>query len=58
MRAWGFEPCASGFIWVKTNRDGSIFQGTGFTTRKSAVLAVLGKRGRSVRRAADVGEVI
>jgi N6-adenosine-specific RNA methylase IME4 len=58
MHAWGFTPTASGFVWVKTNRDGSIFQGTGFTTRKNAEFCVLGKRGRSVRRAANVSEII
>jgi N6-adenosine-specific RNA methylase IME4 len=58
MKAWGFTPTASGFVWVKTNRDGSLFSGTGFTTRKRCELCVLGKRGRSVRRAADVREVI
>ena len=58
MRAWGFTPTAFGFVWIKTNADGSIFSGTGFTTRKNAEFAVLGKRGRSVRRAADVREVI
>jgi N6-adenosine-specific RNA methylase IME4 len=58
MKAWGFKPTASGFVWVKTNRDGSLFCGTGFTTRKNAEFCILGKRGRSVRRAADVREVI
>jgi N6-adenosine-specific RNA methylase IME4 len=58
MRAWGFKPTASGFVWIKTNRDGSIFTGTGHTTRKNAEFCVLGKRGKSVRRAADVHEVI
>ena len=32
MRAWGFTPTAFGFVWIKTNADGSIFSGTGFTT--------------------------
>jgi N6-adenosine-specific RNA methylase IME4 len=58
MRAWGFQPSASGFVWIKTNRDGSLSFGGGFTTRKNAEFAVLGKRGRSVRRTADVCEVI
>jgi N6-adenosine-specific RNA methylase IME4 len=49
MRAWGFEPTASGFVWIKTNGDGSLHFGGGYTTRKNAEFVVLGKRGRSVR---------
>jgi N6-adenosine-specific RNA methylase IME4 len=58
MRAWGFEPSASGFVWIKLNRDGSPCLGGGFTTRKNAEFCLIGKRGRSVRKAADVREVI
>ena len=58
MRAWGFKPTASGFVWVKIQADGSLCLGGGLTTRKNAEFCVLGKRGRSVRKAADVHEVI
>ena len=58
MKRWGFEPCAIAFTWIKVTADGSIFAGTGFTTRKNAETCILGKRGRSVRRAADVSEII
>jgi N6-adenosine-specific RNA methylase IME4 len=58
MRAWGFQPSGMGFVWIKTNRDGSLFTGTGFTTRKNAEFCLLGRRGRSVRRDASVHEVI
>jgi hypothetical protein len=44
MRAWGFEPTAMGFVWIKLNPLSSphfftprdIFKGGGFTTRKNA----------------------
>lgn len=66
MRAWGFEPSAIGFVWVKLNMRASphfftqkdLFSGGGFTTRKNAEYVVIGKRGRSVRQDAGVQEVI
>lgn len=66
MRAWGFEPTAMGFVWIKLNPNSSphfvtlrdIFSGPGFTTRKNAEFVVIGKRGRSPRIDAGVGEVI
>ncbi len=66
MRAWGFEPTAMGFVWIKLNPSANpafmlqrdIFKGGGFTTRKNAEFVVIGKRGRSVRVDAGVGEVV
>jgi N6-adenosine-specific RNA methylase IME4 len=66
MRAWGFEPTAMGFVWIKLNLRASphffttrdIFSGGGFTTRKNAEYVVIGKRGRSVRIDAGINEVI
>lgn len=66
MKRWRFKPTAMGIVWVKLNRNASpvafrredIFMGGGFTTRKNAEFAVIGKRGRSVRRDAGVREVI
>lgn len=66
MRAWGFEPTAMGFVWIKLNPNASphfftardIFSGGGFTTRKNAEFVVIGKRGKSVRIDAGVNEVI
>lgn len=66
MRAWGFQPTAMGFTWIKLNPNSSrnfftqsdVFSGPGFTTRKNAEFVVFGKRGRSVREDAGVNEVI
>ena len=66
MRAWGFEPTAVGFTWVKLNRNAQklffmqqdIFLGGGFTTRKNAEFCLIGKRGKSLRQSASVREVI
>lgn len=66
MRAWGFEPTAIGFVWVKLNKNANphfftlrdIFMGGGFTTRKNAEFCLIGKRGGSVRVDASVMEPI
>lgn len=66
MKAWGFTPSASGFVWIKTNKrapaeaftERDLFMGGGFTTRKNAEFCLIGKRGRSLRGDAGVPEVI
>lgn len=66
MRAWGFEPTAMGFVWIKLNKNANphfftlrdIFMGGGFTTRKNAEFCIIGKRGPSCRIDAGISEVI
>ena len=69
MRAWGFKPSASGFVWIKLRRnfDAATFNplmetdlhlGLGMTTRKNAEFAILGRRGSARRKAKDVPEVM
>jgi N6-adenosine-specific RNA methylase IME4 len=66
LRAWGFEPTAMGFTWLKLKSNASglfihcddIFTGTGLTTRKNCEFVVIGKRGAPKRMAADVREAI
>ena len=50
MRAWGFIYKTGAFVWVKTNRDGSIYMGMGQYTRSNAELCLLGIRGKGVSR--------
>lgn len=56
MRAWGFEPVAMAFVWVKLNgrwhprwltyiEDAMFFMGMGHTTRQNAEYVILGRRG-------------
>ena len=53
IRAWGFEPTAMGFVWVKLNPkapslwfgERDLFFGPGLTTRKNAEYVVLCRRG-------------
>ena len=66
MRAWGFEPTAMGFVWVKLypNRDPQNFtlralaMGPGHTTRKNAEYVLIGKRGDSLRVDCSVREIV
>ena len=69
MRAWGFEPTAFAFTWVKLLKRedpsapwfyprGGVHCGTGFTTRKNTEVCILGRRGSPRRRDASVFEVI
>lgn len=68
MRAWGFEPTALAFGWVKTrlyenpelflSAATSFHVGMGFTTRKNMELCVLGRRGSPKRLRKDVRELI
>ncbi|HWW46288.1 MAG TPA: MT-A70 family methyltransferase [Xanthobacteraceae bacterium] len=66
FRAWGFKPSGMGFVWVKLNPKASrlffvkqdLAMGGGFTTRKNAEFCLIGKKGRSVRRCANVHEII
>jgi N6-adenosine-specific RNA methylase IME4 len=66
MRAWGFEPTAMGFVWIKLNPNAAtlffserdLFFGPGLTTRKNAEYVILGRRGRPERLAKDVFEII
>lgn len=69
MRAWGFEPVAIAFVWIKTLKsihpqwvgyiDDSIWHmGLGHTTRQNAECCVLGRRGSPVRLSKAVRQVI
>lgn len=67
MRAWGFEPTAIAFVWVKTRKaeDAALFLcgdsfhfGAGYTTRKNTEICILGRRGKPTRLAADVRELL
>ena len=66
IRAWGFEPTAMAFTWVKLNPKASpvlfteddLFFGPGLTTRKNAEFVILCRRGSPKRLAADVFEII
>lgn len=69
MRAWGFEPTAMAFVWLKLNerwhpqwlcymQDAMWFFGQGHTTRQNAEYVVLGRKGSPERRSASVRQII
>lgn len=67
MRAWGYEPTAIAFTWVKTRKHenaalflcpDSFHVGLGYTTRKNAEFCILGRRGAPKRLSKSVRELI
>jgi N6-adenosine-specific RNA methylase IME4 len=59
MRAWGFEPKALLFDWVKQNRSGEgLFTGMGFYTRSNSEQVFLATKGAPKRLAEDVHQVV
>jgi N6-adenosine-specific RNA methylase IME4 len=69
MRAWGFEPVAVGFVWLKLNaswhprwlcyiEEAMWFMGLGHTTRQNAEYVILGRRGDPQRRSKAVRQII
>lgn len=59
MAAWGFAFRTIGFVWVKTNRDGTPFVGMGFYTRANAECVLIGVRGRGLPRCdASVSQIV
>lgn len=69
MRAWGFEPTAMAFVWLKLNRrwhprwltymeDAMFFMGLGHTTRQNAEYVILGRKGDPARLSKAVRQII
>lgn len=69
MRAWGFQPTAIAFVWVKLNRswhpqwmgyvdDAVTFMGLGHSTRQNAEYCLLGRRGSPERLSKSVRQII
>jgi N6-adenosine-specific RNA methylase IME4 len=66
IAAWGFQYKTAGFVWVKTTKDArrltldgdGLHWGMGFTTRSNTEPCLLATRGRPLRLAADVHQVI
>lgn len=66
IAAWGFEYKTAAFIWMKTTKDATaitldgdgLHWGMGFATRSNTEPCLLATRGRPLRLAADVHQVI
>jgi hypothetical protein len=56
--AWDVKLSGPALTWIKTNRDGSIFMGTGFAFRANVEIAWLGRIGEPERADRGVSSVI
>lgn len=56
--AWGFTYTTVAFTWVKTTAGGDIYSGLGHWTNGNAELCLFAKRGRPVRYARNVKQII
>ena len=50
LKWWGFKYKSVFFTWVKINKDGSIYMGMGRRTRGNAEIALVGTKGKGVKR--------
>jgi hypothetical protein len=57
IEAWGFKPCTFGFVWVKTNADGSLYTGMGYQTRSNSEVCLIATKGSPLRLATDVHRI-
>ena len=53
MKAWGFEYRTVGFVWVKTNKDDTIWHGVGSYAKSNAEVCLMGVRGKVGRLMKD-----
>jgi N6-adenosine-specific RNA methylase IME4 len=58
INAWGFKFKTIPFVYVKTNKDSSIFSGLGYWTRQNVELCLLGTKGKPKRKSKSVSQVI
>jgi N6-adenosine-specific RNA methylase IME4 len=58
IEAWGFKPSTFGFVWIKTEADGSLTTGQGYSTRSNSEVCLLAFKGSPTRLAADVNQVV
>jgi len=59
LQAWSFKFVTRPFTWVKVARDGSPRMGTGYYSRRGSETAIIGKRGKGLKRhSKSVREVI
>jgi N6-adenosine-specific RNA methylase IME4 len=55
---WGIKLSGPGLTWIKTNKDGSIFKGTGYAFRANTEIAWLGRIGAPKRHDRGASSVI
>ena len=50
INAWGFTYKTLGFVWVKTNKNGTLYRGNGHYTRSNAEVMLFATKGRPLPR--------
>jgi N6-adenosine-specific RNA methylase IME4 len=59
IKAWGFRPSTIAFVWVKENRSGKgLHTGMGYTTLANAEMCFIATKGKPLRLATDVRQVV
>ncbi len=58
IEAWGFEYRTLGFIWVKNEKSGKVFWGSGWWSRANSEACLLGVRGDIRRVSAGVHQLV
>jgi len=58
IEAWGFEYKTVAFVWIKRNKNGSLFKGMGHWTRANSEYCLLATKGKPRRINANVSQII
>lgn len=59
LKAWGFQGATIAFSWLKTNRDGSDYSGTGRYTSSNMEHVIIARRGKALPRVRkDIKQII
>jgi N6-adenosine-specific RNA methylase IME4 len=59
IEAWGFKPSTIAFVWVKQNSSGNgLHTGMGYTTLANAEMCFVATRGKPLRLATDVQQIV
>lgn len=58
IESWGFKYKTVAFVWIKTNKDNSIFTGMGYWTRSNAEICLLATKGKPKRINNNVHQIL
>ena len=58
IKSWGFKYKTVAFVWVKTNKDNSLFTGMGYWTRSNVEICLLSTMGHPKRINRDIHQVL
>jgi len=58
IKSWGFKYKTVAFVWIKTNKEKSLFTGMGYWTRSNAEICLLATKGKPKRISNNVHQII